>query len=261
MYHIFITLDAQLLQYYIMYLVKLNATNSTNAFLKKMSKEAVTPNWTVVTAEYQYAGRGQINTKWHSDEGKNLICSVLIRFDSLNIKDQFYLNCAISLGIFKVLEGFNIPQLKIKWPNDIMSGNKKMGGILIENSLMVNRIHQSVIGIGLNVNQDEFANELPHAVSMKQIKGEQFNRVDILEKIISSIKKQIKLLSKKEFKLLHQNYEKCMYKINTPHMFSENMNKKFLGKIVGVSSLGKLIIELEDESVKEFNFKEVIYLE
>ena len=142
-----------------------------------------------------------------------------------------------------------------------MSGNKKIGGILIENSLMVNRIHQSVIGIGLNVNQDEFANELPHAVSMKQINGQQFNRVDVLEKIIASIKKQIKLLLKKEFKELHQNYEKCMYKINTPHMFAENMNKKFLGKIVGVSSLGKLIIELEDESVKEFNFKEVIYLE
>jgi BirA family biotin operon repressor/biotin-[acetyl-CoA-carboxylase] ligase len=239
-----------------MYLVKLNAINSTNSYLKKLSKDLDISNWTVITAEYQTVGRGQMQTKWESEKGKNLICSVLIRLKDLKVQDQFYLNCAISLGIFNVLKGYNLKQLRIKWPNDIMSVNKKLGGVLIENSLTNNIIYQTIIGIGINVNQEIFIN-LPKASSMKQLLKRDFDRDILLNQIIVSLEEQISRLEQKNFTPLHRDYEAVLYKKNIPNLFEQEDKKKFMGKILGISEQGNLIIEKENQSVREYGFKEI----
>jgi len=242
-----------------MKLVKLNAINSTNTYLKQLAKEIGTSNWTVVSAEFQTYGRGQVQTKWMSDKGKNLIFSILIKFEALKIKNQFYLNCAISLGIFEALKKYSLPQLKIKWPNDIMAVNKKIGGVLIENSLMNDSIYQTVVGIGLNINQELFSEDLPKVISMINLLNKEFDRDEILFQIVASIKVQIKLLEENKFELLHRNYEQQLFKKDKAYMFEEN-GIKFLGKILGVTNQGLLIIEKENQIIKEYNFKEVKFL-
>ena len=243
-----------------MILVKLNATNSTSTYLKELSKNDDIKSWTVVAAEFQNSGRGQQETKWVSEKGKNLICSILIQFNDLKIEDQFYLNCAISLGIFTAISRYEIPNLKIKWPNDIMSASKKMGGILVENTLKANLIYQSVVGIGLNINQDEFPNDLPKAISMKQILNDEIDRAELLNNIVRSLKKQIEILNNKKFELLHKNYENELFKIGKVHTFEDSKMKKFVGKLLGVSKQGQLLVELEDETIKYFGFKEIKFL-
>jgi BirA family transcriptional regulator, biotin operon repressor / biotin---[acetyl-CoA-carboxylase] ligase len=243
-----------------MNLFKLDAINSTNSYLKELSKVVSTSNWTVVTAEYQTIGRGQMETKWESDRGKNLMCSILIKFKNVKIENQFYLNCAVSLGIFNALKSYNLPKLRIKWPNDIMSVNKKLGGILIENSLLNSNIYQTVVGIGINVNQVRFPLHLVKAVSMKQILKKDFDRDMILNQIVDSVKEQIDLLEMKKFEILHQNYEKVLFKINTPYMFENVDKQKFLGKILGITRSGKLIVEKENKSIQEYTFKEIKFL-
>lgn len=243
-----------------MFLVKLNAINSTSTYLKELTKKSNVKSWTVVTAEFQNSGRGQQQTKWVSEKGKNLICSILIHFNDLKIEDQFYLNCAISLGIFKAISSYEIPDLKIKWPNDIMSASKKMGGILVENSLKGNLIYQSVVGIGLNINQDKFSNVLPHAISMKQILNNDIDRAELLNEIVTSLKEQIEILNNKKFELLHINYEKALFKIGKVHTFEDSQMRKFVGKLLGVSKQGQLLVELEDETIMDFGFKEIKFL-
>ena len=243
-----------------MKLVKLDAINSTNTYLKQLSKDTEASNWTVVTTEFQSSGRGQLQTKWESEKGKNLLCSVLIKLSDFKIQDHFYLNCAISLGIYEALQKYNLPQLKVKWPNDIMSVNKKLGGILIENSLINNKIYQTIVGIGLNINQDLFSENLHKAVSMKQLLKKESDRNKILLEIITSIKLQIELLEQNAFELLHQKYEEVLFKKNKAHMFEEKDGSRFLGKILGVTNQGMLQIENENEIIKSYNFKEIIFL-
>ncbi|MCD6544483.1 MAG: biotin--[acetyl-CoA-carboxylase] ligase [Flavobacteriaceae bacterium] len=242
-----------------MKLFKLDAINSTNTYLRQLSKKKKTDNWTVISAEYQTIGRGQVDTKWVSDKGKNLIFSVLINYDTLIIQDQFYLNSAISLGIYNALLKYNLPKLKIKWPNDIMAENKKMGGILIENSLKNDKIYQSVVGIGLNVNQEDFLGYSFQTISMKNILNLDIDRNNLLNEIIFSIKHYIDLLNKHEFSFLHAAYESVLFRINKPHMFESN-GQVFLGKITGVTKDGKIKIEDKNKQIHYFYFKEVKYL-
>lgn len=244
-----------------MYLVKLNATTSTNTYLRQLSKKIETPNWTVVSAEYQSLGRGLTEAKWVSKEGKNLLFSVLIKFDKLKIINSFHLSCAISIGVYTGLNKYKLPKLNIKWPNDIMSGSFKLGGILIENNLKNDRISQSIVGLGLNINQNSFPSDLQHARSMKQIKNIEFDRDEILKNIIGSIKEMVNLLTNNEFDILHKRYEDILYKKGKVQMFEEVLSQqKFMGKIIGVSSTGMLRVQMENESITEYAHKQIKFL-
>ena len=243
-----------------MYLVKLNATTSTNSYLRDLLKKVETPDWTVVTAEYQSLGRGLSKAEWVSDAGKNLLCSILIRFDELKIVDNFYLSSAISIGIYKALNRYDLPELSVKWPNDIMSGSCKLGGILIENSLKRDHIYQSIVGLGLNINQDNFPMDLPNAISMKQIKKIEFSRIEILKEIVDSIKETIHQLKTHKLDVLHKQYEKILFKNGEVQMFEDLNKKQFLGKIIGVSPNGMLKVENEENFVKLYDHKQIVFL-
>jgi len=243
-----------------MYLFKLDATDSTNSYLRDLSKNKDLGKWTVVTSEYQTKGRGQKGSEWQSDKGKNLICSILIKLDDFNAEDQFMLNCAVSVGIHHYLKRYKLPKLRIKWPNDIMSVSKKLGGILIENTLVTNKISQCIIGIGININQEKFSDKLPMAISIKQLTNQETRRDIFLQDLLNSIQNKFELIFTNQYEKLWNEYESSLYRKDVAHMFENEKGDQFMGIIRGVTKQGKLKIEKEDSSIDTFNFKEIRYL-
>ncbi|WP_428742378.1 biotin--[acetyl-CoA-carboxylase] ligase [Tenacibaculum sp.] len=242
-----------------MKIIKLNAIDSTNTFLKNMVSKMSIDDFTVVVAKTQTKGRGQMNSEWVVEEGKNLTFSVYSSFIGLDVTNHKYLNFCVSLSVYEALNDLKLPDLKVKWPNDILSGNKKLAGILIENSLKVSNISSSVIGIGVNVNQDSFSKKLPNASSIKMILKKEIDLDVLLDNILSKMKDKFDLLAKKEFQLLEKAYLQVLYKKNVPTMFKNSQNILFMGKIIGVSKSGNLQIELENETIQEFGLKEVSF--
>jgi BirA family biotin operon repressor/biotin-[acetyl-CoA-carboxylase] ligase len=243
-----------------MKIIKLNAIESTNTFLKEMCHKNEVENFTVVYSENQLKGRGQMNSKWDSESGKNLTFSVLVKYSSLEISKQFYISKVISLAMYKVINSLAKVPVTIKWPNDILTASKKVCGILIENSVKRSEIQHSIVGIGLNVNQELFVN-LPNATSLKMVSHQEYDLDLLLKKLIDSIKLNFKFIDENKFDSIDEQYLKCLHKYEKPSMFRDVLkDKQFLGKIVGVSEDGKLNVELENEKIKVFNLKEIEFL-
>ncbi|WP_088323075.1 biotin--[acetyl-CoA-carboxylase] ligase [Polaribacter tangerinus] len=243
-----------------MKIIKLNAIDSTNSFLKKLAQDSTQENGTIVLANEQLSGRGQMTTSWVSEPFKNLTFSFLFYFDRLLVSQQKYLNFATSLAVYQVLLEEGIPNLSIKWPNDILSANKKLCGILIENILKGSKISYSVIGIGLNVNQTEFPSSIGKVTSLKLLMGKEYELPSILEKISFRLNSLLSSLSKDTFEVLEKNYLNSLYKKNTTTMFKDNNGKLFMGIIRGISTTGKLQIEVANSEILEFQIKEISFL-
>lgn len=243
-----------------MKIIKLSAIDSTNSFLKELSKETSLDNFTVVTTSYQENGKGQQGSNWVSEPGKNLLCSVFVRLNEVFASDQPFLNYAVSLAVYEVLVSYKLPNIQIKWPNDILSSNKKICGILIENTLQKGSITSSIIGIGINVNQLVFSDELDNVCSMKQLLAVPIDLEKLLLKIIDALKKQLSSIGGDSRDTLKKNYLKVLYRKDIPSMFRNNSDGLlFLGMLVGVSDTGKLQIQLEDESICEFDVKAISF--
>lgn len=238
-----------------MKLIKLNAIDSTNVFLKGLSSKQEVQNFTVVTAENQLNGKGQMGSKWDSELGKNLIMSILIKDFLFNNEPVFNLNVVVSLAVIRTLKKFNIPELSIKWPNDIMSANKKIGGILIENSFKGDGKITSIVGLGLNVNQLNFQN-LPRASSLALLCNTTFDKEEILLVIVSEVEKIIANYHNQS-SVLWQEYTNKLFKIEIPTAFKDDQEIHFMGIIKGVSDIGRLQIMLEDDNVRDFSLKEI----
>lgn len=238
-----------------MKLIKLDAIDSTNDFLKALSSQEELDNFTVVTAENQTKGKGQMGAKWQSESGKNLIMSVLVKDFVFDHEQVFNLSIIISLSVIDALKTLNIPDLSIKWPNDIMSYTKKIGGILIENTLKSDGRIVSVAGLGLNVNQTNF-DELPNASSLAVICKTQFDKNALPLLIIEKIKEKIQSWEKNSADLWDE-YFNSLFRKGVPMPFKNLQHQNFMGIIQGVSPVGKIQILLEDDSVSEFDIKEV----
>ncbi|RAJ06165.1 biotin--[acetyl-CoA-carboxylase] ligase [Arenibacter echinorum] len=239
-----------------MQLIKLSATDSTNAYLKDLMFNNILGDFTVVMAHSQLKGRGQMGTNWLSEPGKNLTFSVLVKSLDSPVSEQFLLNIYVSLAIYDSLTQLNVPDLKIKWPNDIMSGHSKICGILIENILSGHHIQASIIGIGLNVNQLTF-NNLPNVSSLKLLLGKTLDLDELLTSIVENLKKLLGNPSKGGHNRPFELYESRLFRKDKPSTFKNQDDEMFMGFIKGVSSAGKLKILMEDNIMKEFNLKEV----
>ncbi|WP_310380446.1 biotin--[acetyl-CoA-carboxylase] ligase [Flavobacterium sp.] len=238
-----------------MNLIKLDAIDSTNDFLKELSNRDVLENFTVVTAENQTNGKGQMGSVWASEQGKNLTMSILVKTFLLNTSQIYNLTIVVSLSVIKVLEGFNIPKLSIKWPNDIMSDHKKIGGVLIENTIKSDGTIISIVGLGLNVNQTNFES-LPKASSLALICNSSFDKEEILFEIMHELKSNIQNWDRKSAVFI-TNYTSKLFKKGIPMPFLDQNNNKFMGIIQGISPVGKLQILLEDDIESEFDIKEI----
>ncbi|GIZ16457.1 biotin--[acetyl-CoA-carboxylase] ligase [Capnocytophaga catalasegens] len=239
-----------------MKIIKLNAINSTNTYLKEILKKENVQDNTVVWTQNQTEGRGQQDAKWVSEPYKNLTFSILKRFDDFLSEHHFVLNMVVALSIFRCLKKLHIPDLSLKWANDILSGNKKICGILIENSINNQYITTSVIGVGLNVNQLNF-NELTKATSLQKITGIHYN----LEEIIHLVLKELQVAFQKLYETtpteIYNHYHKYLYRKDKPSTFQDIYGMRFMGFIRGVTAQGELCIELEDQVLRTFRLKEV----
>lgn len=240
-------------------IIKLDATDSTNLYLKDLMQSKTLNDFTVVVAKSQLKGRGQMGTTWQSEEGKNLTFSILKNFNSFKVVHQFNMNICISLAICDALRELSVPNLKVKWPNDIMSGSSKICGILIENVLKGQLVHNSIIGIGLNVNQTYYEN-LEKVASLKSLTGKFFDLDELLNKILERLKFYLIEIEGKSVSQLLPSYLKLLFRKDKPSTFKNKEGQLFMGFIRGISPEGKLVLELEDNIFKEYGLKEVSLL-
>ncbi len=239
-----------------MKIIKLDAIDSTNTYLRQLHTKEKVVDFTIVTAAVQTAGKGQMGTKWDAEKGKNLTFSVFKKISCLEIEEQFYISMATSLAIYKALKYFQIPKLAIKWPNDILSENQKICGILIENVIQNSKMTAAIIGIGLNVNQTVFAQGL-NASSLKKSTGIHFDLDEVMFHIATQLKKYATLITEYSFTELKTEYESFLFRKDKPSTFQDTHGNLFMGFIKGVAEDGKLNVLLEDDIVKAFDLKEI----
>ncbi|MFN7043633.1 MAG: biotin--[acetyl-CoA-carboxylase] ligase [Flavobacterium sp.] len=239
-----------------MKIIKLDAIDSTNRFLKALSAEESCENFTVVITESQTEGKGQRGSGWTSEGGKNLAFSVLYKQKSEAITSLFTLNIVVALSVVEALKSVSNLNFTIKWPNDILAENKKIAGILIENTFKNQNEVQSIIGIGLNVNQSQFEN-LPQASSLFLLENKIFDRETMLISIVNQLEfnlKQLPILGETHF---WNAYHQVLFKKDVVSTFESASGNRFVGKIQKVTKEGKLEVLLEDDSVTFFDVKEV----
>ncbi len=239
-----------------MHIIKLSAIDSTNSYLKELITKQTVENFTVVLAENQTNGRGQRGANWEAESGKNLTFSILTKDILLSFEEVFNLNVVVAVSLFQTFSNLKIPNLSIKWANDILADKKKVCGILIENQFKSNSEILSVIGIGINVNQENFEN-LPQASSLKKISGQEWNKDEVLLTFLNQFQNNINLYKNEGAKYFWEVYHENLFKKNMPMAFENAQNDKFMGIIKQVLPNGLLQIQLEDDSLQLFDIKEV----
>ncbi|NNK82955.1 MAG: biotin--[acetyl-CoA-carboxylase] ligase [Flavobacteriaceae bacterium] len=239
-----------------MNIIKLNAIDSSNSYLRMLCSKKTIEDLTVVVAKHQTNGRGQMGTVWQAEQGKNLTCSVFKQNDCVSIDNQFYISMVSSLAIIKTLQNFQLPKLYVKWPNDILSEQKKICGILIENIIKNNDIEGSVIGIGLNVNQTQFRH-LPQASSILNLTGRWYYTDEVLSALLKNLKHYFLQLNHGKHASIKRAYEALLFRKNKPSTFKDVNGKMFSGYIKGVNENGNLQVLLEDGLISEYAFKEI----
>ncbi len=238
--------------------ISLDETSSTNSDLKQLLQKQPLPEGSVVKADFQTQGRGQAGNSWFSGKGYNLLFSFVLYPSFVMAKEQFIISRIVSLALKKVLDQY-VDNISIKWPNDIYWKDKKIAGMLIENSLMGQQINFSVVGIGLNVNQDEFPSELPNPVSIKQITGNEYNRDEVLKKFFEVFFHLYHSLQHGEEQCIEQDYINQLYRRDGYHWY-EDKDGRFEGKIKDVLPSGHLILEtLIGDEERQYAFKEVSF--
>jgi BirA family biotin operon repressor/biotin-[acetyl-CoA-carboxylase] ligase len=239
-------------------IVKVDRTESTNNYAIGQVYENEVEEGTVFLAHDQTAGRGHFANKWESEAGKNLTFSIFIQPAFLPVYQTFMLSKVVCLGIENCLSKF-IDDVKIKWPNDIYVNDRKACGILIENGIMNSQIRQSVIGVGLNVNQARFYSDASNPVSLKLISGETYDLDALLKEVLQSIDYYYAQLVAGKFEYLDQEFHDRLYRFDEWHAFKDE-NHHYTGKITGVNEIGQLRIQEKDGPMHEYHFKEVVYL-
>lgn len=239
-------------------LIHIHETDSTLNFLQALCRKKTLTEFTTVAADFQAAGRGQRGNSWESEAGKNLLFSFLLFPTFLEARRQFLISQIISLAIKEELDTYTTG-ISIKWPNDIYWQEKKICGILIENDLMGRHISQSAIGIGLNVNQEEFRSPAPNPVSLTQITKRQYDVATIARNIVTRTQIYYDLLKKEETQLIAERYKESLFQKEGIHPYRAGC-EEFNARIVQVEPDGRLILEDEYGKERGYMFKEVEYI-
>jgi len=214
-----------------------------------------------VRTDFQEAGKGQGQNSWHSEAGKNLLISLGFDFSFLKAVQQFSITQMASLAAIDVLKTF-MPQaeLSVKWPNDIFVGDKKIGGMLISNTVNGQQLERTIIGLGINLNQTTFRETIARPVSLKQLTGELININDFEQELLDSFLKQAAFLKTETGrKTLEKNYLNQLYAFDKFRLYGVNGQKKRL-KITGIGEFGYLLMEDEQGQAFSFDMKEIVFL-
>lgn len=234
--------------------IYLPTCQSTNLVLQDMAQKKTLPEGTLLLTDEQTKGRGQRNNTWEAQAGQNLTFSLLLKPSFMAAQGQFFLSMSVALAICETLQKYLGEALKIKWPNDLLYHHQKLGGILIENSLRGSRIEQSIVGIGVNVNQERF--QFPRACSLKQLTGKNFELDNLVLEISKNIERYYLLLRQNRLEVIKSHYLANLYKFGQKHFYKTDI--RFEAKIVDVDSLGRLVLERNHQR-QVYNFKEVAF--
>ena len=225
----------------------IDETDSTNRWLREQGGEENMVVW----ADYQTAGRGCGTNHWESERGKNLTFSMLLHPHDVPAQKQFRISRAISLAICKAL-GQHIGDLSIKWPNDIYWRDGKIGGILIEVTLLGNKVKDCIIGIGLNVNQRVFRSDAPNPVSMWQICEQETDCEQLLQEILQAFQEYMGKSNKDE-------YQSMLYRRKGFHPYADK-DGAFMAEIIDVEDDGHLLLRDDNGQLRRYAFKEVTFV-
>ena len=244
-------------------LVDLPQTESTNTYARTMPVEPSDTTPIVVTTDCQTCGRGQRGNSWESEPSKNLTFTLVVYPRWMSPARQFELSMLVSVGIVAALRPL-VPEpeaLTVKWPNDIYYGDKKLAGILIENSIGAASIERSLIGIGLNVNQTVFRSDAPNPVSLALIADHEFNRMEVLDDVVDNILDAINMYADDpEPDELAALYDSMLWRNDGQlHRWRDMATGRvFEARMTGVDIDGKLHLTESDGAEHEYLFKEVM---
>ncbi|WP_420148675.1 biotin--[acetyl-CoA-carboxylase] ligase [Spirosoma sp.] len=239
----------------IQYLPSCQSTNDEAATLIAQTDPA---EGTLVVTDNQMAGRGQRGNQWEAKSGQNLTASLILKPTFLSASEQFWLNIAISLGIYDLLQPLVGDALRIKWPNDVYVGDYKLGGILIENTLYSYNIAWSVVGMGLNINQTDFSYSTATSLQQQSPLPNGYDVAGLLSRLCETLEQRYLQLRSGQRDTLKISYLQILYRYQEEHLF-EREGQYFRGTIIGVDSTGRLAIA-DHEQVRYFGFKEVSFV-
>lgn len=236
-------------------LIKLETVDSTNIYATQLLKTGQVNEGTVILAVYQTRGKGQGGNRWISEPASNLLLSLILRPDFILAERQFFLSMCVSNAIQGFLAQVTLPVL-IKWPNDILVQGRKIAGILIENTILNQNLHTSVVGIGLNVNQQDFPDDLPGPISLRTATGREYNLSDTLDGLLASLTLHLTKLYEKSFAEIKETYLNNLWGLNAWAWYSD-ASGTFEGRIVDVADSGELMVVNRKGIPKAYGFKEI----
>lgn len=239
-------------------IVHLDIVDSTNNYAAKELLTKSLNEGTVFLAACQQSGRGQGASSWESSDGLNLTFSIILYPKNLEVSIQFLISKAISLGIVDFLAN-HTEGIRIKWPNDIYAGDKKIAGILIETAVMAGKISRAVVGIGLNINQEIFVSDAPNPVSLKNLTGNNYDLGKTLNELCFHLDKRYQQMIGFNSFQINRDFEKQLYLCGEWTLFRAD-GSDFEGMIRGTDAEGQLLIENRDGKIRGFQFKEVQFL-
>ncbi len=239
-------------------IVKLDSLESTNAYVSGLLKKTMPEEGSIYSSLFQSAGKGIGQNKWESEKGQNLLFSLVLYPSFLPVENQFLISKAVSLGIANYIQA-KTNYIKIKWPNDIYYKDKKIAGILIENSIKGSNLNSSIIGIGFNLNQAEFKSDAPNPASLHQITKKTYSIDQELIKIRTNIRFFYDKLKAGKLEEINQEYLKCLYRFNEIHEFKTG-NEIFKARITGINEYGHLQLTTENNEIREYGFKETEFV-
>jgi BirA family biotin operon repressor/biotin-[acetyl-CoA-carboxylase] ligase len=241
-------------------LIEFEELSSTNDFARDRIDSGESAHGDVIVTNYQSKGRGQGIASWISEASKNLLFSMILHPENLPAEKYFYVSMITALSVKDCLEQI-LPagMLRIKWPNDIYAGQKKIAGLLIQNDMSNNQINNSIIGIGLNVNQTSFPYNLPNPVSVKNILGTTQLIDVLLNDILRRFTSYYHDLSLTKFEQIKSLYTNSLFQLNETKTYEDHKNEEFSGKIRGVEDDGRLIVDVEG-TCQTFEMKSIRYL-
>ena len=238
-----------------------DALPSTNAYAAKLIMEQQAAEGLVISTADQTQGKGHGSNSWESEKGKNLTLSLILQPRFLKAAEQFFITQVVSLALYDIVQK-QLPdqQIRIKWPNDLYCGNKKLAGVLIQNFLKGNQINYSVAGIGLNVNQEFFVSDAPNPASMIQFTHKPLPLDALRNELLHAIEYYYQCISGPDTrKDVHNTYMERLYRRGQISEYKDE-NGVFSGKITDISAFGQLMIEDLAGKTRVYNFKEVEFL-
>lgn len=239
-------------------LIELQEVNSTNHYAERILRNGEVEEGTVIHAWSQTDGKGQGENRWQSEPGQNLTLSIILHPLFLQPGRQFILNKAISLGVLDAVSHY-LDGVKIKWPNDILAGSKKIGGILIRHTVEGVLLKDSIVGIGLNVNQKDFGPGLPDAASLAMILHREVDLKELLTRLCDAMEMRYSRLKEEEVSPLETDYCNALLGIRQERIFLVE-GKPVSGTIQGVDEFGRLLVEHPGDGLRAYAHKEIEYL-